>query len=528
MNKQLKTYPYLIIAILFIASCSGRNIKKHLPEPALSAYYLEQYRPQFHFSPEANWMNDPNGLVYYKGEYHFFYQYYPDSTVWGPMHWGHAVSADLLHWKHLPVALYPDSLGYIFSGSAVVDTANTSGFGTVEKPPIVAIFTYHDPVLEKSGNTKFQNQGIAYSIDKGRTWTKYSANPVLKNPGIRDFRDPKIFWNEKIRKWNLILAVKDRVHIYSSPDIKNWTFESEFGKTTGAHGGVWECPDLFPLKIEGSKDTKWVMLVSINPGGPNGGSATQYFTGNFDGHRFVPDDINIKWLDWGPDNYAGVTWSGIPATDGRRLFIGWMSNWSYANVVPTKVWRSSNTIPRELSLKSVNGNYSITSKPVMEFADLRIKSDTLSIQKLGFNGEKEISTGKVSLMQSELFFGFDLSGGRADSIGIIMENDSSEKLVLGYSVINKQFFIDRTKAGKTDFSKEFACVSTAPYSAGAVLKMHLLVDASSVELFVDDGSLVMTTLVFPTEKFNRLKLFSKGDSGLLNKAVFHGIRRVWH
>jgi fructan beta-fructosidase len=528
MNKSLKVFPFLLIAILLIASCTGRNNNKPLATSNLSTYYQEKYRPQYHFSPEANWMNDPNGLVFFDGEYHLFYQYYPDSTVWGPMHWGHAVSLDLLHWKHLPVALYPDSLGYIFSGSAVVDTANTSGFGSEGKPPIVAIYTYHDPLLEKSGSVKFQNQGIAYSIDKGRTWTKYSANPVLKNPGIRDFRDPKMFWNGELKKWNLIMAVNDRVHIYSSPDIKKWTFESEFGKTFGAHGGVWECPDLFPLKIEGSNATKWVMLVSINPGGPNSGSATQYFTGNFDGHKFIPDETNVKWMDWGRDNYAGVTWSNIPASDGRRLFIGWMSNWEYANAVPTKVWRSANTIPRELSLKSENGHYILLSKPLMEFADLRIKSDTLSIKKLSFTGEKEISTGKVSLMQSELFLGFDLSEARADSLGIIMENNLNERFIIGYSDLNKQLYIDRTNAGNSDFSKEFAGVSTAPYSAGAVLKLHLLVDASSVELFVDDGSLVMTSLVFPTENFTRLKLYSKGGSGILNKAVFHGIRKVWH
>jgi fructan beta-fructosidase len=528
MNKLLKYYISFLVLSILLFSCKSNITDKSRIEGTSSTYYQEKYRPQYHFSPEANWMNDPNGLVFFEGEYHLFYQYYPDSTVWGPMHWGHAVSTDLLHWKHFPVALYPDSLGYIFSGSAVVDTANTSGFGADGNPPIVAIFTYHDPRLEKIGSIKFQNQGIAYSIDKGRTWTKYSANPVLKNPGIRDFRDPKMFWNEKIKKWNLIMAVNDRVHIYSSPDIKNWTFESEFGKTSGAHGGVWECPDLFPLKIEGSDVTKWVMLVSINPGGPNGGSATQYFTGNFDGNRFIPDDTNAKWLDWGRDNYAGVTWSDIPAIDGRRLFIGWMSNWEYATVVPTGAWRSANTIPRELSLKNENGHNYLTSKPVMEFADLRIKSDTLSIKKLSFTGEKEISTGKVSLMQSEIFIGFDLSDTRADSLGIIMENDVNERFIVGYSILKKQFYTDRTKAGNSDFSKQFTGVSTAPYSAGAVLKLHLLVDASSVELFVDDGSLVMTSLVFPTEKFTTLKLFSKGGSGMLNKAVFHGIRKVWH
>ncbi len=227
---------------LSVTSCKPpvKNIE------SFASSYTEQYRPQFHFSPEAHWMNDPNGLVYFGGEYHLFYQYYPGSNVWGPMHWGHAVSPDMIHWKHLPVALYPDSLGYIFSGSAVSDTNNTSRLGTMENPPMVAIFTYHDPTGEKKGSLTFQNQGIAYSTDKGRNWTKYPGNPVLKNPGIRDFRDPKVFWHEKSGKWVMILAVHDRIHLYSSPDLTDWTFLSEFGQGIGAHGGVWECPDLFP------------------------------------------------------------------------------------------------------------------------------------------------------------------------------------------------------------------------------------------------------------------------------------------
>ena len=493
-----------------------------------AGYYREQYRPQFHFSPETGWMNDPNGLVYYDGEYHLFYQFYPDSTVWGPMHWGHAVSKDLLHWIHLPIALYPDSLGYIFSGSAVADVNNTSGFGSPGNPPLVAMFTYHNPILEKSGSKLFQNQGIAYSNDQGRTWTKYSGNPVLRNPGFRDFRDPKLFWYEKTKKWVVILAVNDRVHIYSSPDMKDWKFESEFGTGIGAHAGVWECPDLFPLKVEGTDVMKWVMLVSINPGGPNGGSATQYFTGEFDGHKYVPDEKNIRWIDWGRDNYAGVTWSNIPESDGRRIFIGWMSNWQYATVVPTKVWRSASTIPRELSVASENGHYFLTSKPIRELGDLRRKSDTFTITRQSFTGEQEISAGSVELMQSELFFGFDLSDLKADTIGIILENKVNEKLILGYSAINKEFYIDRREAGNPGFSKEFAGISSAPCNSGAVLKLHLLIDASSVELFVDDGRLVMTNLVFPTEKFSKLKLFSRGGNGTLNKAVFHGIERIWH
>jgi fructan beta-fructosidase len=527
MNEYLKPSLLILVFSMLTFSCGNRDIKKSLPDGIKTGYYQEQYRPQFHFSPEANWMNDPNGLVFFEGEYHLFYQYYPDSTVWGPMHWGHAVSPDLIHWKHLPIALYPDSLGYIFSGSAVVDATNSSGFGSVEKPPMVAIFTYHNPKLEKSGSKVFQNQGIAFSLDKGKTWTKYSGNPVLKNPGIRDFRDPKMFWNEKSKKWNLIMAVYDRVHIYSSTNIKDWTFESEFGMGTGAHGGVWECPDLFPLKVNGADITKWVMLVSINPGGPNSGSATQYFTGEFDGHKFVPDDTNTRWIDWGRDDYAGVTWSNISVSDGRRIFIGWMSNWKYATVVPTTVWRSATTIPRELSLVAENGKNLLISGPVHEFTKLRNESDTVNLKSQSFTGEKVISFNRISLMQCELLIDFGLSDKKVDSLGIILENNLKEKFIIGYSSLQKQFYIDRKEVGNLSFSKEFVGVATAPYSAGTGLKLHLLVDASSVELFVDGGKLVMTSLVFPTEKFTKLILFSKGGNILLRKAEFHGIEKIW-
>ena len=472
-------------------------------------------------------MNDPNGLVFLDGEYHLFYQYYPDSAVWGPMHWGHAVSNDLLHWKHLPVALYPDSLGYIFSGSAVVDTGNTTGFGSRENPAMVAIFTSHDAVLEKKGSKLFQNQSIAYSTDKGRTWIKFKGNPVLRNPGISDFRDPKLFWNKQYSKWELIMAVFDRVHIYSSPDMKNWKFESEFGTTAGAHGGVWECPDLFPLKVEGSGENRWVMLVSINPGGPNRGSATQYFTGKFDGHKFIPDETVAKWVDWGRDNYAGVTWSNIPDDDGRRIFIGWMSNWQYATVVPTEVWRGASTIPRELELKNESGHYILTSKPVRELTDLRRKGDTASVKNLIIKGERVISAGRVDIMQSEIIAGFDFSDSRTDTIGLILENELNEQLIIGYSPLKKQLYVDRRKSGRSDFSKDFASVITGPYNAGKSLSLHIYIDVSSVELFVDDYSLVMTSLVFPSKKFSGVRMFSSGGETLLTKALFYGIDRTW-
>ena len=302
----------------------------------------EQHRPQIHFTPKAHWMNDPNGMFYNKGVYHLFFQYYPGASVWGPMHWGHATSKDLMHWQEQPIALYPDSLGYIFSGSAVVDKSNTSGFGKKGQVPIVAIFTHHNMEGEKEKRNDFQNQSIAYSLDDGKTWVKYAGNPVLHNPGIVDFRDPKVMWYEAQKKWIMTLATKDRVTFYSSPNLKEWTKESEFGETLGAHGGVWECPDLFTLYDNGKK--VWALTVSINPGGPNKGSATQYFLGDFDGNRFTPLSTETKWIDYGTDDYAGVTWSN---TGNRKIFLGWMSNWQYATIVPTNIWRSATTIPRE-------------------------------------------------------------------------------------------------------------------------------------------------------------------------------------
>jgi fructan beta-fructosidase len=277
----------------------------------------ELFRPRFHFSPKEKWMNDPNGLVYYQGTYHLFFQYYPGGIVWGPMHWGHAISKDLIHWQQQPIALYPDSLGYIFSGSAVVDSNNTSGFGRNGKIPLVAMFTHHDPVAEKAGSKTFQNESLAYSLDGGSSWTKYSGNPVLRNPGITDFRDPGVFWYEKGKKWIVALATKDRISFYSSTDLKSWNKESEFGVGIGAHGGVWECPNLFPLNW--GQKTFWVLLVSNNPGGPNGGSGTQYFIGQFDGHTFRPVDNTTRWIDYGPDDYAGITWNN---TGRRRIFLG--------------------------------------------------------------------------------------------------------------------------------------------------------------------------------------------------------------
>ncbi len=496
--------------------------------PTETTPYTEPHRPQFHFSPQQQWMNDPNGMVYYDGEYHLFYQYYPDSTVWGPMHWGHALSTDLVHWEHLPVALYPDTLGYIFSGSAVVDEHNTTGFQTGETPPLVAIFTQHLDEGARAGRIDFQTQGIAYSNDKGRTWTTYEGNPVIPNPGIKDFRDPKVFWHDESNQWVLVLAAADRVQFYGSPDLKSWSFLSDFGARDGNHGGVWECPDLFRLTVDETGEAWWVLLLSINPGAPNGGSGTQYFVGRFDGKTFTntnPPETEL-WLDYGPDNYAGVTWSGVAPEDGRRLFIGWMSNWAYAQVVPTVRWRSAMTVPRTLSLVETPGGLRVASQPVVELERLRTAHTTLPPTTVVSRLDVDSLDGAVLL---EAVVTFDVGADAGEAFGIELANTAGETYRIGYDRMNGHLYTDRTNAGPDDFSEAFApSRHTAPYRpAGDHLTLHLLVDQSSAEVFVDAGRVVMTGTFFPGKPFDQARLFSDGGATAMTAADFYRLQSIW-
>ena len=464
-----------------LVSCGPQEIKF---TPSTS----EQFRPAYHFTPKTGWMNDPNGLIYIDGEYHLFFQHNPDTTVWGPMHWGHAVSKDLVNWEELPIALFPDSLGTIFSGSAVYDSENSSELGTKENPPLVAIFTYHNALQEKAGAIDFQTQGLAYSVDKGKTWSKYAANPVLLNPGIRDFRDPKVtqITREDGKKvWLMTLAVKDRVQFHESPNLKDWTLLGEFGQGVGAHGGVWECPELIPMKApDGSQ--KWVLLVSINPGGPQKGSATQYFIGDFKQGVFTPDDTMLRWLDYGPDNYAGVTWSNLPADQDRNLWIGWMSNWDYAQVVPTPTWRSALTLPRELQLFDVDGTLLLKSAPAKEVDALKNTSYSLS--------------GKESLLPSEAVeILAEVIGD--DSFSLLLSNELGEEVLVSKEM--GLVTVDRRKAGKAAFHPDFAAAHAAPMSWEAKT-VRIFLDASSLELFVNEGELVITSLLFPSSPWKKL------------------------
>jgi fructan beta-fructosidase len=349
----------------------------------------EPYRPQYHFTPPANWMNDPNGLVFYAGEYHLFYQHHPDAPVWGPMHWGHAVSPDLIHWQHLPIALYPDENGTIFSGSAVIDWRDTAGFGA---EAMIALFTH--------ANGNLQSQSLAYSTDKGRTWTKYAGNPILTPPPhLRDFRDPKVFWygDADTGHWVMAVAAGNAILFYTSPDLKTWKPSGGF-VGYGSTEGVWETPDLFPLPVDGGPDTRWVLIVGVGDGAPARGSGTQYFVGHFDGSTFTSENPKeaILWADYGADFYAAQSWSDEP--QGRRLIIGWMSNWQYANTTPTTTWRSAFTLPRELSLTATPLGIRLIQHPLPELHTLRKNSRNWQNQTIPANTQYPLTNPEFELL----------------------------------------------------------------------------------------------------------------------------------
>ena len=514
-------------ALRAIAFCLGAG----LGIARADALYHEPYRPQFHFSPPQQWMNDPNGLVYSQGEYHLFYQYNPYSNKWGPMHWGHAVSRDLVRWENLPIALYPDRHGTIFSGSAVVDTANTSGFGTKEHPPLVALFTYHDHLSENLGGTGFESQGLAYSPDNGRNWVKYAENPVLTSPAVRDFRDPKLFWYEPDRRWIVVLAVADHVAFYSSPDLKHWRHESDFGQGWGAHGGVWECPDLFATVIDGTGIKKSVLLISVGKGGPNGGSATRYFIGQFDGHRFTLDDDQLQklqaspqWLDYGTDDYAGSTWSGDAARDGQQRFIGWMSNWQYAEDVPTERWRGVMTLPRELHLVATVRGLELHSIPARELDTLRSKSLPIAARRgAGDMNLTRLAGAKGGLLEIDL--NLDLLNSKL--VELRFANARGQATVLRVDRRQGRYELDRSASGSVAFKPAFPALQVAPIPGGdRVLRLRAYVDHSSLELFLNGGETVFTALVFPSDPYELIEL--KADQEIeLTAGTVHELRSIW-
>ncbi|MDR3245233.1 MAG: GH32 C-terminal domain-containing protein [Prevotellaceae bacterium] len=466
----------------------------------------EKYRPGYHFTPPYGWMNDPNGMVYYNGEYHLFYQYNPFGTRWQNMSWGHAVSKDLIRWEHLPVALRPDSLGTIFSGSAVVDINNTAGFQTGNEKTLLAFYTQS----ERGG----QWQSLAYSNDKGRSWTKYNANPVLKHASARDFRDPKVFWYKPLQRWIMVLAVGQAVEIYSSADAKKWTYESDFGAGYGAHTGVWECPDLFELQVQGTDESKWVLLVNLSGG-------TQYFTGIFDGKNFVCENPpgEIHWMDYGSDHYATVTWSDIPGN--RRVAIAWMCNPGYAGDVPTQNFRSAMSIPRELKLIQQGSGYRLTSYPVeetgklrgskTEYAGIRITKDEYSLDNL-----LQPNEGRYELL-------IDLDAGSADTVGFVLsDNDKSGYIKIYISRPEGKIFFDRTHSG--NFSDRFSGIIHAPIAKKESYRLRLLVDNASVECFEGNGEISITNVIFPYSPYNRIGFYAGGGEYTVKKLEIYPLK----
>ena len=439
----------------------------------------EKYRPVYHHTPAWGWMNDPNGMFYKDGVWHLYFQYNPYGSQWENMTWGHSTSTDLIHWTFQGAPIEADAWGTIFSGSAVVDHNNTAGFG---KGAVVAMYT-------SAGEN--QTQSIAYSNDNGQTFTKYDGNPVLTS-NTPDYRDPHVFWNEDIKRWNMIMAEGQHMDIYSSADLKEWKLESQFGAEYGNHGGVWECPDLMKMKVRGTDQYKWMLLCNINPGGPFGGSATQYFVGQFDGHKFTGESApeGTKWRDYGKDHYATVTFDNAP--DGRHVAMAWMSNWQYANQVPTMQYRSANSVPRDLDLYEYQGQTYCGVTPSPELAAARPKKATKTLT--------EACEMVVTLK------------GNAT---ITLANDKGEQVVMTYDEKSRTFAMDRTKSGQKEFSDDFAALTVAPVH-GKMSQLRLFIDRSSIEAFDADGKMAMTNLVFPTKPYNKVLVKGKAKYVVYN------------
>lgn len=661
--------------------------------------YWEPFRPQFHFTPERNWMNDPNGMVFYEGEYHLFYQHNPFGDRWGHMSWGHAVSRDLVHWQQLPLALAEENGVMIFSGSAVVDWKNTSGFGQNGKPPLVAIYTGHYTTKP------LQNQQIAYSNDRGRTWTKFSGNPVL-DIGERDFRDPRVFWHEQTKRWVMVVSwpTHHQVRFYSSPDLKAWTHLSDFGPA-GATIGIWECPDLFPLRVENSRDEKWTLIVNIGSGAPAGGFGCQYFVGNFDGKQFTVDPsfprpqpefvpegkviadfdgddyagwraagdafgqspargkiggqqavdgfrgrglvnsflggdasqgtltspellitanylsfligggnhdgktcmnllidgriartatgdnnehlswkswdvhefrgksatleivdqhtggwghINVDhilladtparpasqpalWADFGPDFYAAVSWNDIPKRDGRHLWLGWMSNWAYANDVPTSPWRNAMSIPRELSLYQNADGIRLRQNPVSELKKLRGEHYRFkggAIQEANTWLKRNAIRSGLTEVMAEFDFGAQGSAKpaavaatehREAAQGLKLFKGAREETVVGIDRGQGRVYVDRSHSGNVTFHRNFFGLQSAPLPAhGSRVKLHIFVDASSIEVFVNDGEWVLSCLAFPSPDSRDIEFFGENDGVTISALDVWALKSAWN
>lgn len=483
-----------IALILFLAVVTACNS----PSKKMESTYLEKYRPQLHFSPEKNWMNDPNGLVYFDGEYHLFYQYNPYGDTWGHMSWGHAVSNDLLHWKQLPIALeeYQDPATgdstMIFSGTAVIDKNNTAGFGA---NAMVAIYTSH---VHKNNQGVTQHQSLTYSTDKGRSWKRYDKNPIL-DIQRKDFRDPKVFWYEPQQKWVMALVVPDmfKVQLYSSTNLKEWKLMSEFGHA-GDRKRIWECPDLYELPIENENKTKWVLSLSgSHPSGPKF-VGMQYFVGDFDGTTFQADDTTARYVDYGKDFYAGIVFNNL----NKKIMLGWLNNWTYGNQIPTSPWRGAFSIPRELSLKKSTGKFVLIQQPIESISQLR-KQELKTLENITEPIELEVELQK--------------SDG-----GIMLQSTDGDELMIGYDAISHQLFIDRSKAGLLDFQKDFASIEKAMVASETTVTLQIFIDQSIVEVFANGGEITFGEQFFFKSKSFNIKPF--GNATIKNSWL---LKSIW-
>jgi sucrose-6-phosphate hydrolase SacC (GH32 family) len=558
MNHKTTMTLLTIGVAVFASGCAVQ------PELAPSGYQ-QSFRPQLSYSPARNWMNDPNGLVYHDGEYHLFYQYNPNGSTWGDMSWGHAVSADLVHWQELPLALTVEKDGQgavtqmFFSGSVVVDEANTNGLGQPGRPAMIALYTSVYPQALEAGNGKSvragtQAQSLAYSLDRGRSWTQYAGNPVIALPPApyideyREFRDPKVFWYEPEHKWVMVLALPNlhKALFYTSRDLLHWDWMSEFGPAN-AVGGAWECPDLIELPVDGDVSRrKWVLVMSLNPGGPAGGSGTQYFIGKFDGTTFAadpqpqspdagssrepmvttarPGDL-VQWLDYGADFYAAVSWNGVPGN--RRIMIGWMNNWLYGQQVPTAPWRSAQSVPRELSLRTLDGRLRLVQQPVAELQRLRMdllySASALSLASGVQPMDPVLSAGGPKELEMRL------KPGKARRAGVRLRGGvQGQEIEVGYDSELGILYLDRSRAGDNSFLPGFSKRQIAPVLLrDGQLSLRILLDSASVTVFAGEGETVLTSQIFPDPAPQGLSLFSEGASAELTDLKIWALSSIW-
>ena len=518
---------YLLGLFISVSACTTLTETETVRAPQDSVVVsAASYRPAYHFTPEKNWMNDPNGLVYQQGKYHLFYQYNPKGATWGNMSWGHATTEDLVHWDRLPLAIPMDDSLMIFSGSAVVDKNNTSGlFEEGDSTGMVAIYTAHQPEL--------QTQALAYSSDDGRTWTQYEGNPVL-DEGLKDFRDPKVFWYEPKQAWIMALAIPQgqKIRFYESSDLQDWTRLSEFGPQ-GFVDGIWECPDLFELPVENGTGNQWVLVVSYNT--DTAGSDMQYFVGDFDGTKFTninTDDLILS-VDEGKDYYAAVTWNNVP--DDRRLMIGWFNNWQYGQEIPTAGWRSAQSLIRSLHLRQFPEGVRLVQRPVEEQQTLRGTPQHYQNERVT-EGDDFLSVENVHGSQLEIIAEFvyqpietpSEAQQLASEFGVRVFEGENQETVVGYDVASQSLFVDRTQSGDTTFNPQFPTrtIGLMPSDDG-IVRMRIFVDRSSVEVFGNDGYVTMSNRIFPDQRKDGVEVYAIGGTVTLRSLDVWPMESIW-